>query len=178
MDYATLDTNHQEVVTSLFTSVFSASESVAEGELVGKLVAHLFTALDNQEVVCFGAYEETSLMGAIFFTRLRFSTPIQVYMLAPVAISTEHQGKGIGQALIEHGLNAMKQRPVAVAITYGDPAFYSKVGFEPLPETTIQAPFALSVPAGWQGQSLTSAPIAAIEEKPACVTAFNNPAYW
>jgi len=53
-------------------------------------------------------------------------------MLAPVAISTEHQGKGVVQALINHGLNELKNRSVAVAITYGDPSYYSKVGFRAL----------------------------------------------
>lgn len=173
-----MDTSHQKIVTELFRSVFSVSESIEEGQLIGELVGNLFTTLDNQAVIGFGAYEKTSLRGAIFFTQLRFSTPIKVYMLAPVAVSTEHQGKGIGQELITHGLNTMQQRTVDVITTYGDPAFYSKVGFEPLSETTIEAPLTLSMPVGWQGQSLTQTPIPTIAEKPACVAAFNNAVYW
>lgn len=179
MHYATLDKSHQKTITNLFTSTFSTSANIEEGKLIGELVNHLFTAVDNQDIVCFGAYEKASLVGAIFFTRLQFATSsIQVYMLAPVAVGTAHQGKGVGQALITHGLHAMKQRAVSVVITYGDPAFYSKVGFKPLPETTIQAPLPLSIPAGWLGQSLTQSPIPSIKEKPACVTAFNKPVYW
>jgi len=99
-------------------------------------------------------------------------------MLAPVAVSTEHQGKGVGQALIKYGLNELKNRSVAVAITYGDPSFYSKVGFRSLPEIVIQAPLRLSMPEGWLGQSLTEQPIPTINERPTCVKEFNDPAYW
>lgn len=99
-------------------------------------------------------------------------------MLAPVAVSTEHQGKGVGQALINYGLNELKNRSVDIAITYGDPAFYRKVGFLPLSEKIIQAPLTLSMPEGWLGQSLTDDPIPTITDRPKCVEAFNNPVYW
>ncbi|CAD7778098.1 MAG: hypothetical protein KIIPBIDF_00975 [Candidatus Methanoperedenaceae archaeon GB50] len=46
-------------------------------------------------------------------------------MLAPVAVSTEHQRKGIGQALINYGLDELKKRSVSIVVTYGDPSFYS-----------------------------------------------------
>ena len=99
-------------------------------------------------------------------------------MLAPVAVSTEHQGKGVGQALINHGLGELKTRSVNVAITYGEPSFYSRVGFEPLSEKVIQAPLKLSMPIGWLGQSLTEESIPTIDERPTCVKEFNNPVYW
>jgi predicted N-acetyltransferase YhbS len=93
-------------------------------------------------------------------------------------VSTEHQGKGVGQALIQYGLNALKNRSVAVAITYGDPSFYSKVGFQSLSENTIKAPVRLSMPEGWLGQSLTNGPIPTINERPTCVREFNDAVYW
>jgi predicted N-acetyltransferase YhbS len=99
-------------------------------------------------------------------------------MLAPVAVSTEHQGKGVGQALINYGLNELKNRSVAVAVTYGDPSFYSKVGFRALSENVIQAPLKLSMPEGWLGQSLTGEQIPTINERPKCVKEFNKPVYW
>jgi len=99
-------------------------------------------------------------------------------MLAPVAVGTEYQGKGVGQALITYGLNELKNRSVAVAITYGDPSFYSMVGFQTLSEDVIRAPMKLSMPEGWLGQSLTEKPISTINERPTCVKEFNDPVYW
>ncbi len=123
-------------------------------------------------------YEKEVLIGSIFFTRLQFSQRILVYLLGPVAISTEQQGKSIGQALINHGLNELKNRSVDVAITYGDPSFYSKVGFQTLSEKVIQAPLKLSMPFGWLGQSLTEEPIPTITERPQCVKQLNYPVFW
>ncbi|MBW2594407.1 MAG: N-acetyltransferase [Deltaproteobacteria bacterium] len=178
MNCKTLDKNSQDEVTNLFTSVFTSSEGEKEGKLIGNLVSELSSGIDNQNIICFGTYVEKSIIGSIFFSRLQFKEAIQVYMLAPVAINTEHQGKGVGQALINHGLNELKNRSVAVAITYGDPSFYSKVGFQALSENVIQAPIKLSMPEGWLGQSLTGEPIPTINERPICVKEFNDPAYW
>ena len=178
MNHKVLDKNSHQEITNLFTSVFTSSEGEKEGRLIGSLASELSSEIDNQEIICFGTYEEVAIIGAIFFTRLRFNEPIQVYMLAPVAVNTKHQGKGVGQALINYGLNEIKNRSVAVAITYGDPSFYSKVGFKTLPENVIQAPLKLSMPEGWLGQSLSEERIPTINERPRCVQAFNNPVYW
>lgn len=178
MIHRILDKSKQKELEALFTSVFTSSEGEKEGILIGKLSSRLASNIDNNEIICFGVYENETLIGSIFFTRLIFSTPIQVYMLAPVAVSAEHQGKGIGQALINYGLNELKKRSVNVAVTYGDPSFYSKIGFQALSENLIQAPLKLSMPFGWLGQSLTGEPIPTINEHPVCVKEFNDPVYW
>ena len=178
MNHKILDKNNQNEITELFTSVFTSSEGEKEGKLIGNLASDLCLSVDNEEIICFGVYENESLVGSIFFTRLRFNESILVYMLAPVAVSTKRQGKGVGQGLINYGLNELKKRSVSVAITYGDPSFYSNVGFEPLSENVIQAPLKLSMPIGWLGQSLTGDPIPIISERPTCVKEFNDPTYW
>jgi len=178
MDYQTLDKSNQKEVKELFTSVFTSSEGEKEGMLIGNLSSELASSIDNEETICFGVYENESLIGSIFFTRLKFNSSIQVFMLAPVAVSTENQGKGIGQALINHGLNELKKRSVSAVVTYGDPNYYSKVGFQALSENLIQAPLKLSMPEGWLGQSLMVAPIPVINERPECVREFNDPVYW
>lgn len=178
MNYQTLDKTKKKEIAGLFTSVFTSSEGEKEGALIGNLSSELASSIDNKETICFGIYENESLIASIFFTRLKFNNPMQVYMLAPVAVSTEKQGRGIGQALINYGLNELKKRSASVAVTYGDPSFYSKVGFQSLSENVIQAPLKLSMPFGWLGQSLTGEPIPTINERPVCVKEFNDPVYW
>jgi predicted N-acetyltransferase YhbS len=90
MNHKILAKNNKEELTSLFTSVFTSSEGEKEGSLIGNLSSELSSRTDNQEIICFGTYEEESIIGAIFFTCLRFSKPYKVYMLAPVAISTKY----------------------------------------------------------------------------------------
>jgi predicted N-acetyltransferase YhbS len=178
MNYNILDKKYQAELSSLFTSVFTASEGEKEGRLIGDLASELSSGIDNREIICYGAFKERSIIASIFFTRLRFHGFNHVYMLAPVAVSTNHQGKGVGQALIRYGLNDLKNRSVAVVVTYGDPSFYSKVGFQALPEDVIQAPLKLSMPEGWLGQSLTEEPIPTLNDRPTCVKEFNDPVYW
>ena len=178
MKHKILSKNNQEEVAILFSSVFTSSEGEKEGKLIGDLASKLASGIDNQDIICLGTYEYESIIGSIFFTRLRFNGPIQVFMLAPIAVSTVHQGKGVGQSLINFGLKELKNRSASVAITYGDPSFYSKVGFRLLSENVIQAPLKLSMPEGWLGQPLTGDLIPTIKDRPTCVKEFNDPAYW
>ena len=178
MKHKILSKNNQEEVATLFSSVFTSSEGEKEGKLIGDLASKLASGIDNQDIICLGTCENAAIIGSIFFTRLRFNRPLQVFMLAPVAVSAEHQGIGIGQSLINFGLKELKNKFVSVAITYGDPSFYTKVGFSWLSEDVIKAPLKLSMPEGWLGQSLTCNPIPTIHELPTCVKEFNDPGYW
>ncbi len=178
MNVYILDKNNQKEVTDLFTNVFTSSEGQEEGRLIEGLASKLSSNIDDQDIICLGAYENELIIGSIFFTRLKIEKPILIYMLAPMAVSTKHQGKGIGQTLINYGLNELRNRSVDVVITYGDPSFYSKVGFQSLSENIIQAPMKLSMPEGWLGQSLNEGTIPFIKERPVSVKEFNDSAYW
>jgi len=72
----------------------------------------------------------------------------------------------------------MKEKGTQIAVTYGDPAYYTKTGFEPLSQELIPPPLELSLPIGWLGQSLIEKPIPELPGPSRCVIAFNNPAYW
>lgn len=165
-------------IERLFTSVFSDAEGEQEGMLIGKLGRDLLATTESGDLHGFVAVEGEAIIGALFFSRLTFEPAIDAFLLAPVAVRTDYQGKGTGQALINHGLRALKKRGVQAAVTYGDPAFYSKTGFQPLSQSTIEAPLPLSQPEGWLGQSLTEEPLAPIPGRPSCVQAFDDPAYW
>ena len=61
--------------------------------------------------------------------------------LAPVSVSPEHQGQGIGSALINASLKRAKQLGFSSVIVLGHPAYYPKFGFEPANRWNIRAPF-------------------------------------
>ena len=178
MKFEILDKTRHKEVASLFTLVFSSSEGAQEGRLIGSLAAALAARIDNREIIGVGACEDSRLLGALFFTRLRFDEPVDALLLAPVAVSTAHQGRGIGQALIRFGLDELKKRSATLVVTYGDPAFYAKVGFQPLSEQVIRAPLPLSMPQGWLGQPLSGTAMPILNSRPACVPEFDDPVYW
>jgi predicted N-acetyltransferase YhbS len=163
---------------ALFISVFTRSESESEGILIGNLAKELMAGTDRRDLYGFVAVDREQIIGSIFFSRLAFEMNTKVFVLSPVAIHSDYQGLGIGQNLINHGLSELKRSGVKMVVTYGDPAFYSKVGFHPISEDTVRAPFKLSQPEGWLGQSLTGTPIETIPGRCSCVKALNKPAYW
>ena len=167
-----------EEIKQLFTNVFSDSEGHSEGLLIGNLADHLLTGTDAQDLYGFVAIENELIIGSILFTRLRFESEVDAFLLSPVAIQTNFQGKGIAQQLINFGIHYLKENGVTLVFTYGDVKFYSKVGFNAISEKLVKAPLKLSYPEGWLRQSLTGDEIKAIAGNSYCVEALNLPIYW
>jgi len=178
MEFRSLGPNDVSMIEELFVSVFSKSEGEREGALIGCLANELIAGTNSQDVLGFVADDWERIVGAIFFSRLTFNRPLEAFILAPVAVHSDHQGEGIGQALIAHGLNELKLKGVSFVATYGDPAFYSKVGFHVISEDAIRPPHKLSQPEGWLGQSLTDDSLETISGHCSCVKALDNPVYW
>jgi len=55
------------------------------------------------------------------------------FLLGPVAVLPDHQGKGIGRALVETDLDALRSRGARGCVLVGDPAFYCRFGFRQYP---------------------------------------------
>ena len=178
MEFRSHTINDLSNIVDLFKSVFTESEGETEGALIAKLSKELILSTDEQDLDGFVAVDSEKLVGSIFFSRLTLEKDVDVFLLAPVAIHSDYQGKGIGQNLINHGLRELKKRGVRIVTTYGDPAFYSKVGFSPISQEVIAAPLELSQPEGWLGQSLVGDSIERLSGSSSCVKAFNNPVYW
>jgi putative acetyltransferase len=109
---------------------------------------------------------------------MSFENQINSFILSPVAISTQFQKQGIGQNLIKFGIDHLKKNNVELVFTYGDPRFYSKVGFKNITEKIAKAPLKLTYPEGWLAQSLISEKIEPIRGDSTCVRALNNQKYW
>jgi len=178
MDYRAYRLSESTVIADMFASVFAESEGEAEGALIGNLVKDMVTSTDRRDLYGFVAVDGKEIVGSIFFSRLTFDEDIDVFVLAPVAVATDHQGRGIGQGLITHGLQEMRRMGVSYVTTYGDPSFYAKVGFQPISQDAVAAPLELSQPEGWLGQPLGDDDIDAIPGRPTCVKALDDPVYW
>ena len=169
----------EQGLVDLFKATFTASEGAEEGTLIAGLVHRQLVETPAQDIHVFMAEEDGLLLGACVFTRLTYAQDARtVFVLAPVAVMPERQGQGIGQALLRHGLKALRDAGVDVAITYGDPDYYQKVGFQPISEGDASAPHRLQFPHGWLGQSLTNRPWSALIGPSSCVPALDDPVFW
>lgn len=178
MRYSSYSTGDAAEIELMFTETFANSEGRAEGEMIGRLVRDFINSTDEADIYGFVAREKAEILGGIFFSRITFEREINAFILAPVAVRTGHQGRGVGQALIRFGLDALAADGVELVLTYGDPAFYSKVGFRAVFEAVVPPPLPLSHPEGWLAQSLSGGTIEPIAGSLRCVEALNRPEYW
>ena len=178
MDFEIYDSSRAYDVKKLFTDVFTDSEGQEEGELIGNLAFELQETTDPRDIFGFIAKDREIIVGCIFFTRITFEIPIIAFILAPVAIATQYQKQGLGQALINFGINYLKENDVELVFTYGDPNFYSKTGFKHITEEVAKAPLKLTYPEGWLAQSLVGDKIEPIKGNSICVIALNRQQYW
>ena len=167
-----------EEIKQLFLRTFSDSEGQEEGSIIESLVLDIVESTDSQDIYGFVATENDQIIGSIFFTRMTFQSGVNAFLLSPVAIHTSYQGKGIGQKLINFGINQLKENRVSIVFTYGDINFYSKVGFNLITEKIAKAPLKLSYPEGWLAQSLLGTEVEPIAGNSYCVEAFNKPEIW
>lgn len=179
MEFTTNPHGREDDIIALFAATFSASEGAEEGALIGRLVRRLLTETTPADRFVFMAEENGAILGGIIFSRLSYAQDSRtVFVLGPVAVATGRQGQGIGQRLITHGLTALGQAGVDIAVTYGDPNYYARVGFGPISEADAAAPYTLKHPEGWLGQSLTDQPMTPLNGPAHCVEALNDPRFW
>ena len=179
MDIISTSEGREHEITALFEATFAASEGAAEGALIADFVHDMLGSTPAADLRVFCAQDGSNLVGVGIFSRLLYpEDPRRVFILSPMAVATDRQGQGIGQALLRAALEALKSEGVDVAVTYGDPAYYGRVGFLPITEAQARAPLPLSFPHGWLGQSLTEQAMPHLVGPSRCVAALNRPALW
>lgn len=96
----------------------------AEGDLMLALVAE-----DAGEVVGYAAF---SVMSA----------PFVAVGLAPVAVDVDNRRKGIATAMILTGLGELRAIGVEAAFVLGEPAYYTRFGFDAAAAAGFETPYA------------------------------------
>lgn len=169
----------EQQIIQLFTDTFADSEGPGEGELIGALVRNMFSGTAPDDIWVYTASNGAQPVGAAVFTRVRYaSDPRTVFILSPMAVAPAHQRQGIGQALITHALQDLCDQGCDMALTYGDPDYYGRVGFIPVSEDVAPAPMPLSFPHGWLAHPLAGKELTPLSGPAACVEALNDPHYW
>jgi putative acetyltransferase len=112
-----------------WTDVQAANESAFERSAE----AHLVAALREQArpVVSLVAEDGGAIVGHIMFSPVVLSghPELKIMGLAPMAVTPEHQGKGIGSALVRVGLEQCKQLDFGAVVVLGHPEYYPRFGF-------------------------------------------------
>jgi putative acetyltransferase len=104
-----------------------AFETEAEAKLVDILREHVHPILSLVAEI------DGIIVGHIMFSPVSLGehTELQLMGLAPMAVSPEHQRKGIGSALARAGIKECRRTGCDALVVLGHPAFYPRFGFSP-----------------------------------------------
>ena len=105
----------------------SAFETPSEANLVVDLLEQA------QPVVSLVAEDNGEVVGHIMFSPVSLSgyPDLKAMGLAPMAVTPEHQRKGIGSALVRAGIEQCKQLGFTAVVVLGHPEYYPRFGFLP-----------------------------------------------
>ncbi|VEC90607.1 acetyltransferase [Salmonella enterica subsp. enterica] len=101
-------------------------ESDAEAKLVhdlredGFLTLGLVATDDEGQVVGYVAFSPVDVQGE----------DLQWVGMAPLAVDEKYRGQGLARQLVYEGLDSLNEFGYAAVVTLGDPALYSRFGFE------------------------------------------------
>ena len=178
MNIAHILPNEKKEISNFFYDVFFQSEGKQEGLTLQELTLQLTDQIQDPSILGIKAHSNSEILGSLFLTQLQFQEGIQAYLLAPVGVHPNHQGKKIGTQLIEHAIQYLKSQDTPFLLTYGDPKYYSRFGFQGVSEQVLPPPFPLSQPEGWMYRGIKLNRIPVITGKALCVEPFNQRNLW
>jgi putative acetyltransferase len=74
------------------------------------------------------------VVGHVSFTRGWLDSPsrlVEVLVLSPLSVHPDHQGRGLGSALVRRTLELLRERPEPLVFLEGSPGYYGRLGFRP-----------------------------------------------
>jgi putative acetyltransferase len=120
----------------------SAVRRVHEQAFARKEEALLVEALrrHGSAVISLAATEGSDIIGHALLSKME--APFRALGLAPVAVLPEHQGKGVGSALIREALRQARLQGWEGVFVVGEPRYYARFGFETAKAAGFTSPYA------------------------------------
>ncbi|HEY3636712.1 MAG TPA: N-acetyltransferase [Rhizomicrobium sp.] len=91
------------------------------------------------EGLSFVAIEDGVLRGSVRFWPVAVGNET-VLLLGPLAVAAEWRGRGMGVALMKHGIDEARTQGFRAVILVGDESYYSRAGFVPIENGRLHFP--------------------------------------
>lgn len=117
----------------------AAFPSAVEADLVESLIAA------GDATLSLVAEEDGRVLGHILCSRMKVEVegvPVRAVGLAPVAVLPEHQGRGIGGALIRAAIEGSKAAGEEMIFVLGEADYYTRFGFTAETARPFASPYA------------------------------------
>lgn len=154
-----------------------------QGQEIVELVNSLLDDETAKPLLSLVAETDEKLVGHILFTMARIQPEDKetiVRILAPLAISSDFQGQGIGGTLIREGLKHLAEAGVDLVFVLGHPGYYPKFGFQAAGQFGFEAPY--PIPSehadAWMVRELKAGVIGKKERRVQCSEVLNQPQHW
>ena len=151
-----------------------------ENEEISQFAFDLSTETSSPQIVSLIAKVDNQIIGYVSYSPifLKSDTIISGYILAPLAVSPEHQKQGVGSNLINSGIDLLTKEGADALLVYGDPSYYERFGFKEEVGRSFVPPYPLQYPVGWTGMMLNDTALPEEPIKFECVTALSKPDLW
>ena len=170
----------QETDLGSIQKVIETAFSDEENKVIMNLAQELSKETTSPSIKSLIAEVDNQVIGYVSYSPifLKSSFGISGYILAPLAVSPEHQKQGIGSNLIKSGIDMLTKEGVGVLLVYGDPDYYGRFGFKEEIGRLFVPPYPLKYPFGWTGMKLNVTATPNTPNKFECVAALSKPDLW
>jgi len=128
-----------EAIRRIYAQAFRRPESPDAVPWEVGLFEALWDAGDAIPEFSFTALTKAGAVGHVTASEATVATD-SVVAVGPIGVLPEHQGKGIGSALMEALLTAADAAGVPLIVLLGSPQYYSRFGFRPARELGVIPP--------------------------------------
>ncbi|MDZ4168257.1 MAG: N-acetyltransferase [Coriobacteriia bacterium] len=165
-----------DVIREIHLSAFGADER----EIVAKLAVDLLSEDTSPPTIALVAEVDDDVIGHIGLSPVTTDAAdgYGIYILAPLAVSPEHQRRGAGSRLVEDGKRRLAEMGVDLLLVYGDPAYYGRLGFSVGAAEGCIPPYDIEYSFGWQGVLLSERGIPESPLQLDCVASLRDPELW
>ena len=170
----------QETDLESILKVIETAFSDEENKVIMNLVQGLHQETTSPSIKSLVVEDENQILGYVSYSPifLKSDSSISGYILAPLAVSPEHQKQGIGSNLIKYGIDILTKDGAGVLLVYGDPNYYGRFGFNEEIGRIFIPPYSLDYPFGWTGMMLSGTAIPEQTIQFECVSSLSNPDLW
>jgi predicted N-acetyltransferase YhbS len=164
----------KKAIHALHSNAFDEEEA----ESVAQLAVDLLEDATARPLLSLVAEVDGEIVGHVIFSSISVEGGCvdNGYIMAPLAVSGNCQGKGVGSGLIRNGLETLESRGAGFVLVLGDPDYYRRSGFGA--GHGLRPPYDLDYPEAWMAIELDRGALSDVEGVVRCADCLMAPEHW